>query len=109
MANGGGEGGGDWGGKDQVLTGGSWDNTGQKRFSGARSAGLSDVGLRRFIDEAEQLDRGTTRYPWGDAVKLKILEESDGARDQAALRAVVDRVVLKELGGGTNGRAPFQK
>lgn len=70
-------------------------------------AGLDEKATDRFIDDAESLDRGLPRYPWGDAFKAKVKAAIEGQRDIPDCQTVINRMVVGELGAGIHGRGPF--
>ncbi len=70
-------------------------------------AGLSESAVDAFIAEAEELDRGTERYPWSKKAKAAIKSGLQELPDIPAMKAKVNELVLKKLGGGLHGRGPF--
>lgn len=70
-------------------------------------AGISESAVNTFIAEAEQLDRGTERFPWDAKLKATIKKQLQGLPDFPAMRATVNEIVVASKGGGLFGRGPF--
>jgi hypothetical protein len=70
-------------------------------------SGMSEQAVTTFIDEAEHTDYGTPRYPWPNAVKVKIRRALKDCRDLPDMKQALNRVVVEEMGGGFLGRGPF--
>ena len=76
-----------------------------KAFS--QVCGMNEVGVDAFLNDAEQLDKGTSRFPWPKALKGKIKAAIDGMTFMPAVKAKVNDLVVKEAGTGLLNRGPF--
>lgn len=71
------------------------------------TCGLNEVGIDAFLHDAEQLDKGTSRYPWPKGLKGKIKLEIDGMMFMPAVKGKVNDMVVKAAGPGLLNRGPF--
>jgi hypothetical protein len=69
--------------------------------------GMDVKGIEAFIDDAEQQDKGTTRYPWPKRLKLQIRKEIEGMQFMPAVKEKVNEMVVAKAGPGLLGRGPF--
>ena len=72
------------------------------------TCGLNEKGVDAFLNDAEQLDKGTSRYPWPKALKGKIKTAIDGMTFMPAVKGKVNDLVVKEAGPGLLNRGPFE-
>jgi hypothetical protein len=77
------------------------------KFAFKPVCGLSEEGVDAFIDEAEQLDKGTTRFPWNDRLKEAIKVEISGMTFMPDVKKRVNELVVEARGPGLFGRGPF--
>lgn len=71
------------------------------------TCGLNEAGIDAFLNDAEQLDKGTSRYPWPKPLKGKIKRAIDGMTFMPAVKGKVNDLVVKEAGSGLLNRGPF--
>lgn len=69
--------------------------------------GMDHKGIAKFIDDAEQQDKGTTRYPWPKGLKEEIKDAITGMQFMPAVQEKVNAMVLAKAGPGLLGRGPF--
>lgn len=69
--------------------------------------GMSEAGVDAFIDEAEQHDKGTTRFPWSKRLKTLIKRNIDGMTYMPDVKKRLNEIVVAEAGPGLFGRGPF--
>ncbi|MGE0238402.1 MAG: hypothetical protein AB7F09_20020 [Parvibaculaceae bacterium] len=79
----------------------------RKAAKSYRSAGYNEEGVARYIDGAEEKDRGTARYPWPVQLKRKILRGLDGLHTEEQMRDTLNKAVLDALGGGLHDAGPI--
>lgn len=68
------------------------------------ASGLSESAIARLIQDAQELDQGTARHPWPTKLERRLKVDLLDCRDMAELRAKINEIVVKELGGH---RGPF--
>lgn len=71
------------------------------------TCGLNEAGIDAFLKDAEELDRGTSRYPWPKGLKGKIKATIDGMTHMPAVKETINTMVVKEAGPGLLNRGPF--
>jgi len=71
------------------------------------TCGLNEKGVDAFLNDAEQLDKGTSRFPWPKTLKGKIKAAIDGMAFMPAVKGKVNDLVVKEAGPGLLNRGPF--
>lgn len=71
------------------------------------TCGLNEAGVDAFLNDAEQLDKGTSRFPWPKSLKGKIKSEIDGMTFMPAVKGKVNAIVVKNAGSGLLNRGPF--
>lgn len=76
-----------------------------KKFKGC--CGFDEKGIDAFLYEAEQQDKGTTRFPWSKALKTEIKAAIDGMQFMPAVKEKINEIVVKKAGPGLIGRGPF--
>ena len=69
--------------------------------------GMSEEGVDAFLDEAEQQDKGTARYPWPRRLKPYLKHEIGGMTFMPDVKKRVNEIVVREAGPGLFGRGPF--
>ena len=69
--------------------------------------GMNEVGVDAFLHDAEELDKGTVRYPWKAALRNEIKKAIDGMQFMPAVKEKVNEIVVKKAGPGLLGRGPF--
>ena len=69
--------------------------------------GMNEAGVDAFLKDAEELDKGTTRYPWKAALKTEIKKAIAGMQFMPAVKEKVNEIVVKKAGPGLLGRGPF--
>jgi hypothetical protein len=71
------------------------------------TCGLNETGVDAFLNDAEQLDKGTSRFPWPKGLKGKIKAAIDGMTFMPAVKGKVNDLVVKKAGPGLLNRGPF--
>lgn len=69
--------------------------------------GMDTEGLDAFLHDAEQADKGTTRYPWPKGLKAEIRKAVTGMQFMPAVKEKINAMVLAKAGPGLHGRGPF--
>jgi hypothetical protein len=69
--------------------------------------GMDEAGVDAFLDEAEEMDKGTTRYPWKKSLKTEIKKAIAGMQFMPGVKETVNAVVVSKAGPGLFGRGPF--
>jgi|EndMetStandDraft_3_1072993.scaffolds.fasta_scaffold303874_2 hypothetical protein len=69
--------------------------------------GMDARGIDAFLNDAEQTDKGTTRFPWPKGLKDEIKDAITGMQFMPAVKELVDRMVLAKAGPGLSARGPF--
>lgn len=69
--------------------------------------GLNEDGIDAFLADAEQVDRGTSRYPWPKKLKAEIKTAIDGMMFMPAVKEKINELVVKGAGPGLLNRGPF--
>jgi hypothetical protein len=69
--------------------------------------GMNEVGIDAFLNDAEQLDKGTSRYPWPKSLKGQIKTAINGMQFMTAVKEKVNEMVVAKAGPGLFGRGPF--
>jgi hypothetical protein len=80
---------------------------GSKPKAFSQACGMNEVGIDAFLYDAEQLDKGTSRFPWPKGLKGKIKDAIDGMTFMPAVKGRVNDLVVKEAGPGLLNRGPF--
>lgn len=70
--------------------------------------GMSEDGVDAFLDEAEQQDVGTSRFPWDKSLKSDIKAAISGMQHMPFVKEKVNEVVVDKAGPGLFGRGPFK-
>lgn len=70
--------------------------------------GMSREGFDAFLDEAENHDKGTERYPWPEGLKAEIAEACSGMSFMPEVKAKVNALVVAKAGPGLFNRGPFK-
>ena len=69
--------------------------------------GLNEEGVDAFLQEAEQLDKGTDRFPWPDEFKNEVKYQISGMVRMDDVKRRINAYVVHKLGPGLLGRGPF--
>jgi hypothetical protein len=69
--------------------------------------GMNEDGVDRFLDTAEQMDKGTTRFPWPKDLKAEIKAAINGKTFMPDVQETVNKLVVAKAGPGLFGRGPF--
>lgn len=70
--------------------------------------GMNENGIDAFLDDAEQQDVGTSRFPWDKSLKSDIKAAISGMQHMPFVKEKVNEVVVAKAGPGLFGRGPFK-
>lgn len=70
--------------------------------------GMDEDGVDAFIDEAEQQDAGTSRFPWPNSLKDEVKAAISGMQHMPFVKEKVNEVIVAKAGPGLFGRGPFK-
>jgi hypothetical protein len=70
--------------------------------------GMDEDGTDAFLDDAEQQDVGTSRFPWDKSLKADIKAAISGMQHMPHVKEKVNELVVAKAGPGLFGRGPFK-
>ena len=79
----------------------------RRKFQFKPVCGMNEAGVDAFISDAEQMDRGTDRFPWRGNLKSESKAAINGMTFMPDVKKRLNEVVVAKAGPGPFNRGPF--